>query len=430
MNCGISRAFDILTSMTLRHSLLSLPMILAASFVIVACGQKPDPIVRGKPVSYWIERVRSEKGRLNETSPLWPIVELGAEGFPICRAALQDKDPAVRAFGIICCGELPPDDIIDALGQVMRNGGQEIREQALQALLICLDESPRATTVLSSLLNDPDPALNMLAAHEFGNMDPEVAGPGLLPMLDGGKPKARAAAAAALAQMRNPPVAATAPLIHALKDGYTPLRASAASALGQLPDGKRRRRPKGRRTGHGDFRLASEARSAEVMRPRSRAQTGDRIHLDQAAVVQGVHRRHGAGGFVVAKIAGVNGVDPAPQANIAHVNGRFEHAVKPAPGRFQDGLEVFQCAFRLGFDFASDGLAAGGIERQYAGNVYQTGMYYGLRVMPAWGRGVGGMDDFHFVLRCAMIFNIFSVLFNPWPVKTVTASSLSGLRSR
>lgn len=212
---------------------------------LVGCGGPSAPVVeedmdeeeapatadkepgRGKPVGYWIARLRGTDANANSEAA-GILVRLGKAAVPALIEVLKDPDEQVRRRGRTTLGRIgasaAPDLIAvlpdaqvgpDAVGILI-----EMKDAALPALIEGLGHRESKVRAGSASV-----------LEQLGIAD-EEAGAALCKALRDKDPAVRAAAAAALGSI-GPDADSIAVLTAALRDQQAPVRAGAARALGK-----------------------------------------------------------------------------------------------------------------------------------------------------------------------------------------------------
>jgi HEAT repeat protein len=214
-----------------RHVMLLTVLLLVS--LVSAGGQSSEPTASGKPVSYWIEALKSSDmgERIDATTNL---AGMGPKAVPyLVRALEQDRsDGRLRLLSTLGMVGQPAQSALPAIALLLRDDSAAIRVTAA-ATMLTIDCSARreAWPVLIAAL-EGDSFSASLAASTLGFLGPDGVGavPSLIPLVRSGSNEVRLAAIGALWKMGPSAKDAVGALEGAVQEGGDIARA-AMSAL-------------------------------------------------------------------------------------------------------------------------------------------------------------------------------------------------------
>jgi HEAT repeat protein/cyclophilin family peptidyl-prolyl cis-trans isomerase len=178
------------------------------------------PLVDGPERSVAIQAIRA-LGRIGDPAGAPPLLKL-----------IQSPkiDPQLRLEAVTAAGGVRTQGVIDLLLDVLADPSPPVRAAAIRSLAQL--DADNFITVLSGLDPDPHWTVRAALASVLGTLTPEIGLPRLQAMLDDQDERVIPAVLASLAALRAPDAAET--MVARLKGGDPAIRAAAAAALGQL----------------------------------------------------------------------------------------------------------------------------------------------------------------------------------------------------
>lgn len=202
---------------------------------IRAAGWSQEPLVDGKPLSIWIEQLKSPEpeSRRKAAMAIGKIADKAKAAAPALMVALADSETSVRERAAYSLGQIGPDasagvpNLIKALGDKEKS----VRIMSAFALGRIARCEEQAVPALARLLTDPEERVRLSACTALGRFGARGAAavPALVAALTDSSPSVRRDSILALAFIGEPSVA---PLVAALKDKQRKL--DAMRALGRV----------------------------------------------------------------------------------------------------------------------------------------------------------------------------------------------------
>jgi len=122
----------------IRTYLLKAVLLLGLLSVSSGCGENPPLIARGKPVSHWLNEIKSPsaKARKQAAFSLGLVGARDASSIPALTDALKDSDAEVRRSAVLALLNIgtPARDALPALERARNDSDAQVRTYAAKAI--------------------------------------------------------------------------------------------------------------------------------------------------------------------------------------------------------------------------------------------------------------------------------------------------------